>query len=77
MGNDGVVLDIVSACVVGGISIYGGIGRAYGAVFGALFITIVSNGLNLMGVSFYLSLIVKGIVIIGYVALDGLSGKAR
>ena len=76
MGNDGVVLDIVSACVVGGISIYGGIGRAYGAVFGALFITIVSNGLNLMGVSFYLSLIVKGIVIIGYVALDGLSGKA-
>jgi ribose/xylose/arabinose/galactoside ABC-type transport system permease subunit len=43
---------------------------------GALFITIVSNGLNLMGVSFYLSLIVKGIVIIGYVALDGLSGKA-
>ena len=77
MGNDGVVLDIVSACVVGGISIYGGIGRAHGAVFGALFITIVSNGLNLMGVSFYLSLIVKGIVIIGYVALDGLSGKAR
>jgi ribose/xylose/arabinose/galactoside ABC-type transport system permease subunit len=77
MGNDGVVLDIVSACVVGGISIYGGIGRAYGAVLGALFITIVSNGLNLMGVSFYLGLIVKGIVIIGYVALDGLSGKAR
>jgi ribose/xylose/arabinose/galactoside ABC-type transport system permease subunit len=28
-------------------------------------------------VSFYLSLIIKGIVIIGYVALDGLSGKAR
>jgi hypothetical protein len=27
-------------------------------------------------VSFYLSLIVKGIVIVGYVALDGLSGKA-
>jgi ribose/xylose/arabinose/galactoside ABC-type transport system permease subunit len=77
MGNDGVILDIVSACVVGGISIYGGIGRAYGAVLGALFITIVSNGLNLMGVSFYLGLIVKGIVIIGYVALDSVSGKAR
>jgi ribose/xylose/arabinose/galactoside ABC-type transport system permease subunit len=77
MGNDGVVLDIVSACVVGGVSIYGGTGRAYGAVLGALLITIVSNGLNLMGVSFYLSLIVKGIVIIGYVALDGLSGKTR
>ncbi len=77
MGNDGVVLDIVSACVVGGISIYGGIGRAHGAVLGALLITIVSNALNLMSVSFYLSLIVKGIVIIGYVALDSLSGKTR
>jgi ribose/xylose/arabinose/galactoside ABC-type transport system permease subunit len=31
MGNDGVVLDIVSACVVGGISIYGGAGRIAGA----------------------------------------------
>jgi ribose/xylose/arabinose/galactoside ABC-type transport system permease subunit len=77
MGNDGVVLDIVSACVVGGISIYGGTGRAYGAALGALLITIVSNALNLMSVSFYLSLIVKGIVIIGYVALDSLSGETR
>ena len=77
MGNDGVVLDIVSACVVGGISIYGGTGRVYGAVLGALLITVLSNSMNLMSVSFYMSLIVKGIVIIGYVALESLSGKAR
>ena len=32
MGSDSVVLDIVSACVVGGISIYGGIGKPYGAI---------------------------------------------
>jgi ribose transport system permease protein len=71
MGNDGVVLDIVSACVVGGVSIYGGAGRIPGALFGALLITVLSNAMNLIGVSYYLSLIVKGAVIVAFVAIDG------
>jgi ribose transport system permease protein len=71
MGNDGVVLDIVSACVVGGVSIYGGSGRVSGALFGALLITVLSNAMNLMGVSYYLSLIVKGAVIVAFVAIEG------
>ena len=37
------VLDVVSACVVGGISIYGGVGKVYGAVFGALFMTLAQQ----------------------------------
>ena len=77
MGNDGVVLDIVSACVVGGISIYGGSGRISGALFGALLITVLSNSMNLMGVSYYLSLVIKGVVIIAFVAADGRRGGAR
>ena len=71
MGNDGVVLDIVSACVVGGVSIYGGSGRVPGALFGALLITVLSNAMNLIGVSYYLSLIVKGVVIVAFVAIEG------
>lgn len=71
MGNDGVVLDIVSACVLGGVSIYGGVGRLPGALLGALLITILSNAMNLVGVSFYLSLVIKGLVIIAFVAADG------
>jgi len=70
MGNDGMVLDIVSACVVGGISIYGGAGRVAGALLGALLITVLSNAMNLVGVSFYASLLIKGIVIVAYVAAD-------
>ncbi|WP_413989032.1 ABC transporter permease [Labrys okinawensis] len=70
MGNDGVVLDIVSACVLGGISIYGGSGRVWGALLGAILITVLSNAMNLIGVSFYLSLVIKGAVIIGFVAAD-------
>ena len=70
MGNDAMVLDIVSACVVGGVSIYGGSGRILSALFGALLITVVSNAMNLMGVSFYFSLVIKGAVIIAFVAAD-------
>ena len=70
MGNDGMVLDIVSACVVGGISIYGGSGRVVSALFGALLITVLSNAMNLVGVSFYAGLVIKGVVIVAYVAAD-------
>lgn len=70
MGVDSVVLDIVSAVVVGGISIYGGVGRIWGAALGAVFITLLSNSLNQIGASFYLSLVIKGVVIIGFIALD-------
>jgi len=75
MGNDGMVLDIVSACVVGGISIYGGSGRVAGALFGALLITVLSNAMNLIGVSFYLSLVIKGAVIVAFVAADSRGAK--
>jgi len=74
MGNDGMVLDIVSACVVGGISIYGGAGRIVGALFGALLVTVLSNAMNLIGVSFYLSLVIKGAVIVAFVAVDSRRG---
>jgi ribose transport system permease protein len=77
MGNDGVVLDIVSACVVGGVSIYGGVGRVPGAVFGAVLITVLSNAMNLIGVSYYLSLIIKGAVIIAFIAIEGRKGNVN
>ncbi len=77
MGNDGMVLDIVSACVVGGVSISGGSGRVLGAVFGALLITVLSNAMNLIGVSYYLSLIIKGAVIIAFIAIERRKGEAQ
>jgi ribose/xylose/arabinose/galactoside ABC-type transport system permease subunit len=77
MGNDGMVLDIVSACVVGGISIYGGAGRIAGALYGALLITVLSNAMNLIGVSFYLSLVIKGAVIVAFVAADSRRGGSQ
>jgi len=72
MGSDGVVLDIVSSCVVGGVSIYGGVGNPLSAVFGAIFITLVSNALNLLGISYFTNLVIKGTLIIGFIALENL-----
>jgi ribose/xylose/arabinose/galactoside ABC-type transport system permease subunit len=70
MGSDGVVLDAISACVVGGVSIYGGVGRPLGAIIGAILITLISNALNMLGISYYFSLMIKGAVIIVFIFAD-------
>ena len=72
MGTDAIVLDVVASAVVGGVSIYGGVGGPIGAVFGAVFITVISNSMNMMQVSYFTSLIVKGFVIVGFVAINSL-----
>lgn len=76
VGNDSVILDVVTACVIGGVSIYGGVGRPVGALFGALFVLVLGNVLNLIGISFFIGLILKGSVIIALVALDRATGTA-
>ena len=64
------VLDVVSACVVGGVSIYGGVGKIYGAIFGALFMTLLSNALNAAEVTVYVNQMIRGGIIEAFVAFD-------
>ena len=71
MGNDGVVLDIVVGLRRRRRQHLRRLGRVSGALFGALVITVFSNAMNLLGVSYYLSLMIKGVVIIAFVAIDG------
>ncbi len=70
MGTDAVVLDVISSAVIGGVSIYGGAGTILGAVIGAIFITIISNIMNLLGISYYTTLAIKGLIIILATALN-------
>ncbi|MCL5069556.1 MAG: ABC transporter permease [Actinobacteria bacterium] len=72
MAREGVILDYISAAVIGGVSIYGGKGTAVGAIIGALLITVLGNSMNMLGVTYFTSLIVKGLVIILAVGLDTL-----
>ncbi|MDD2969976.1 MAG: ABC transporter permease [Lachnospiraceae bacterium] len=73
--GSGYELDAIAACVLGGTSMTGGKGRISGTVFGAMVIGIISNGLNLIGVSSYWQLIVKGLIIACAVLLDNQKGK--
>ncbi|MFY4775820.1 ribose ABC transporter permease RbsC [Metabacillus sp. RGM 3146] len=63
-------LDAIAAVVLGGTSLSGGKGRIAGTLIGALIIGTLNNGLNLLGVSSFYQMVVKGIVIIIAVLLD-------
>ncbi len=72
-------LDAIAAVILGGTSFVGGIGSIWGTLIGALIIAVLTNGLILIGVSDIWQFIIKGLVIIGAVALDRLrlQGSAR
>ncbi|SFB80334.1 ribose transport system permease protein [Collimonas sp. OK412] len=63
-------LDAIAAVILGGTSFTGGVGSIGGTLVGALIIAVLTNGLVLLGVSDIWQYIIKGIVIIGAVALD-------
>jgi ribose/xylose/arabinose/galactoside ABC-type transport system permease subunit len=77
VGNDSVILDVVTACVIGGVSIYGGVGRPTNVLLGAIFVLVMGNVLNLIGISFFIGLVIKGALIIGLVALDRAVGEIK
>lgn len=63
-------LDAIAAVVIGGTSLMGGRGRIVGTLIGALIIGVIGNGLNLLSVSSFFQLIVKGGVILLAVLFD-------
>lgn len=68
--GDGYELDAVAAVVIGGTSLAGGRGRISGTLIGILILGVISNGLNIIGVSSFYQEIVKGLIILVAVFLD-------
>lgn len=68
-------MDAISACVVGGVSAYGGSGRIIGMVIGATLIGVINLGMSLMNIDANYQKVVKGVVLLGAVAFDILSKK--
>ena len=63
-------LESIAACVIGGISLKGGVGRVENAAMGALFIGLIQNGMNLARIESYLQTVVIGILLIIAVSSD-------
>jgi len=68
--GDGMELDVIAACFIGGASASGGIGTVIGAVVGAFLIGVLNNGMSIMGVGIDWQKVVKGLVLLAAVFFD-------
>jgi ribose/xylose/arabinose/galactoside ABC-type transport system permease subunit len=69
LGTD-LLLSTLAAIVVGGTSLSGGVGGVQRTILGVLIITLLDNGLNLMGVNQYTQMVIKGLVVIAAVLIS-------
>ena len=68
-------MDAIAACVVGGVSAYGGSGKVLGMVIGATLIGVINLGMSLTGVDANWQKVVKGIVLLAAVVFDIVANK--
>lgn len=68
--GDGYEMDVLTACVVGGVSITGGEGKIFRVFLGVLIIGVLSNGLTIIGVDEYWQQVAKGLVLMLAVGFD-------
>jgi D-xylose transport system permease protein len=74
-GGGTILLDAIAAAVIGGTSLFGGRGRVISALMGALVISTVANGIDLLGYSSAIKFMVTGAILLAAVTLDTLSRR--
>ena len=75
--GDGYEMDVITACVLGGVSISGGEGKLSFVIFGVLLMGVLSNGLIMINVSDYWQQAISGLVLIAAVAFDQLMQRMK
>ncbi|HEY6517808.1 MAG TPA: ABC transporter permease [Roseiarcus sp.] len=65
-----IALQSIAACVIGGVSLHGGIGRVESVVLGAFFIVLIQNGMDLMQIGSYMQMVLLGVLLILAVIVD-------
>ncbi|WP_293500438.1 L-arabinose ABC transporter permease AraH [Roseateles sp.] len=73
----GFELDVISACVLGGVSLQGGKARIFGVVIGVLIMGTVENVMNLLNVDAFYQYLVRGLILLGAVLLDQLKTRGE
>lgn len=74
-GGTGYEMDIITAVVLGGVSIMGGSGRLTGVIAGVMIMGVLSNGMILLNIDEYVQWVVKGAVLLTAVGLDQITSK--
>ncbi len=77
VAGSGLELTVIAAVVIGGTSLFGGIGTIFGTVVGALLIGVLTNGLVLLNVSSFIQQVVIGVILVAAVALDQFAAGRR
>lgn len=62
--GDNMFLDVIASIIIGGTNIAGGSGSIIGTVLGVMFLTLMNNSLNMLGVSWFIINVVKGVIIL-------------
>jgi ribose transport system permease protein len=71
-------LDTITVVVLGGVSVFGGKGSILKVFIAALLLSVITNGMVIIGLSAYVQLMVKGLILMIAVSLDVYgSGRAR
>ena len=73
----GYELTVIASVVIGGTSLFGGIGTVFGTVIGAVLIGVLLNGLLLLNVSSYIQQIIIGLIVVLAVAFDTFAKSRR
>jgi ribose/xylose/arabinose/galactoside ABC-type transport system permease subunit len=70
-------MTVISACIIGGTSIFGGIGKVWGTLVGLIFLGVIMNGMTLLGVDEFVQYIVRGGLILFAVFISTLQTNTK
>ena len=76
-GGGTILLDSISAAVIGGVSLFGGRGKVSGALFGGLIIGMISNGTDLVGSADWVKYVTTGAILLAAVTLDTVARRRQ
>ena len=66
------LFDFITAVIIGGVSIFGGVGTVIGAALGGVFITMLNNSLGLLGIKWFVIILFKGVFLLIVATLDAM-----
>ena len=75
MGGGNYTFEVITGAVLGGVSLFGGIGSVIGAVFGVMTIKVIGNCINLMNAAYYLYDAIMGLIILAAIIFENVKNR--